>query len=705
MPIGAEAQKTGGVHFRVWAPRRKLVEVILGGRLDDYVLPDARPGADGSSDKIKEADKSEGTAIWKEGTRPKKAYRLEREGSSGYFSGFIDEASTKTLYRFRLDGDDLLVFPDSASRYQPFGPHGPSLVVDPKGFAWSDSGWRGVNGLMGQVIYEMHIGTFTRDGAWASARERLDELKDLGITVLEVMPVSEFGGEFGWGYDGVDLYAPYHHYGSPDDFRGFVDYAHSIGLGVILDVVYNHLGPDGCYLDQFDKDYFTDRYQCEWGKALNFDGPGKEGSREFFVENAAYWIREFHLDGLRLDATQQIFDSSSTHVIEELILGARKTAEAVGRKIVIVAENEPQRSYLARRSSEPEASSPRGDRQEGQPRRGCGVDGLWNDDFHHAAKIALTGHKEAYFSDYSGTPQELISAAKWGYLYQGQYYSWQKKRRGSPGLDLHPSAFISFIQNHDQIANSARGLRIHQLTTLGRYRAMTALFILMPGTPMFLQGQEFAASTPFLYFADHDPELAQAVRKGREEFLSQFETIASKEIRSSLAAPEERETFLACKLDHAEKLSAAHEQALRLHRDLLQLRRSERVIAQARRGSVDGAVLGPEALLLRFFSPEASPLSGSPTRGAQESDGGTSLEAFLEERLLVVNLGRDLDLSHSPEPLLAPSEGAQGWEMIWSSEDPTYGGLGSFSPESPAGWKLLGHWAGLLRPRRPDSDR
>ena len=323
----------------------------------------------------------------------------------------------------------------------------------------------------------MHIGTFTPEGTWEAALRELPGLAELGITLLEVMPVADFSGEFGWGYDGVNQFAPTRLYGQPDDFRRFVDRAHALGMGVLLDVVYNHFGPDGNYLQQFAEEYFTDRYANEWGEAINFDWPGSASVREFFLTNAVCWIEEYHLDGLRLDATQQIFDAGQSHILAEL--GQRVRSAAGKRSVYLVAENEPQETRLVRPLEQ----------------GGHGLDSLWNDDFHHSALVALKGHSEAYYSDYLGRPQEFISAAKWGYLYQGQRYSWQKKRRGAPGLDLAPANFVTFLENHDQVANSGRGLRVRQLTSPGRYRAMTALLLLGPGTPMLFQGQEFGSAS------------------------------------------------------------------------------------------------------------------------------------------------------------------------------------------------------------------
>jgi maltooligosyltrehalose trehalohydrolase len=620
LPVGAEPQPSGGAHFRVWAPSRKTVEVML-----------ERSGAGG-------------------GAVP---YELDREGN-GYFSGIILDAAPDTLYRYRLDRKNS--YPDPASRFQPNGPHGPSQIIDPGEFGWTDGNWRGIQ-LAGQIVYEMHIGTFTREGTWNAATLELEKLAQLGVTALEIMPVADFGGTFGWGYDGVDLYAPTRLYGMPDDFRRFVDCAHKIGLAVLLDVVYNHFGPDGAYFKDFSDDYFTDRYENEWGMAINFDGKNSAPVREFITANAAYWIAEFHIDGLRLDATQQILDSTSPHVLSEITQSARRAAP--GRAIIIVAENEPQHVKLVRPIEE----------------GGYGMDGLWNDDFHHSALVAVTGRNEAYYTDYHGTPQELVSALKWGYLYQGQRYSWQKQRRGTPAFGVSPAAFITYIQNHDQVANSGWGLRLHQLTSPGRCRAITALLLLARATPMLFQGEEFASSSPFLFFADHRPELAKAVRKGRAEFLTQFRTLAAPEMQRLVPDPADRATFERCKLDLNER--EAHAEAYALHCDLLRLRREDSVFRK--QGSFDGAVLGSEAFLLRFFDAENG------------------------DRLLLVNLGLDLHLCIAPEPLLAPPE-RKRWDILWSSESPKYGGAGTAAVETEDGWRIPGHAAVVLIPETEKSN-
>jgi maltooligosyltrehalose trehalohydrolase len=572
---------------------------------------------------------------------------LAPEGD-GYFSALVPAAGAGTLYRYRL-GASTSCFPDPASRAQPFGPHGPSQVVDPNAFVWTDQNWGGVS-LEGQVLYELHVGTFTPEGTWRAAMNHFQSLVEIGITTIEMMPVAEFSGRFGWGYDGVDLFAPTHLYGTPDDLRRFVDRAHGLGLGVILDAVYNHLGPDGNYLGQFSRSYFTTRYKNEWGDAINFDDRAA-AVREFVSANAGYWIDEFHFDGLRLDATQQIFDESQPHVLAEVAARARSTAGR--RSVIIVAENERQDVRVLR----PPKDS------------GFGLDAMWNDDFHHATKVALTGRREAYYTDYFGTPQEFISCAKHGFLYQGQIYSWQRGRRGTLTTGFSPDRFVIFIDNHDQVANAPSGLgaRVHQQTSPSLYRAVTAMWLLLPGTPMFFQGQEFAASSPFMYFADHDGDLGAAVQAGRAQFMSQFRSAAARPLVEELPDPREWSTFTRCKIDHAER--GQHGQTVALHRDLLRLRRE--LMSATPGGAMDGAVISDRAFALRWF-------------------GGADC-------LLLVNLGTDLLLTSVPEPLLASPTPA-GWAILWSSEDAAYGGAGTAPIETDEGWRIPGQAAVLLGP-------
>ncbi len=612
LPIGAEVQPVGGVHFRVWAPKRRKVAVALAGTADDAELK-AEP--------------------------------------DGYFSGFIAEAGAGARYGFRLDEGER-VYPDPASRWQPEGPHELSAVVDPAAFSWRDADWSGPT-RKGQVTYELHVGTFTQEGTFSAATRELPYLAELGVTLVEVMPVAEFSGKFGWGYDGVDLFAPTRLYGTPDDFRRFVDEAHRLKVGVILDVVHNHFGPTGNYLAQFSDHYTSKKHHTDWGDAINFDADDCGPVREFFLANAGSWIDEFHIDGLRLDAVHSIVDDSSDHILAAIARRVRHTAGK--RRTLVIVENEFQDARLLRSTEQ----------------GGYDLDAAWNDDFHHSARVAMTGHSEYYYADYHGTPQELISATKWGFLYQGQWNRRQKRRRGTPAFGLNAEQFVNFLQNHDQVGNSAQGQRSHQLTSPGRCRAMTALLLLGPGTPLLFQGQEFNASAPFLYFADHDVELGQLVRHGRQESLRQFRSLAGPDVEGYFVDPCDEQTFVRCKLNFAER--ERHTHAMALHRDLLRLRREDAVFSTQRGDRMFGAVLGTEALALRFFGESG------------------------DDRLLIVNMGRDLSLEIMTEPLLVPPTGSD-WTLLWASEDPRYGGSGAGVLDTQQ-WYFPGHAAVALKPQ------
>jgi maltooligosyltrehalose trehalohydrolase len=421
---------------------------------------------------------------------------------------------------------------------------------------------------------------------------------------------------------------------------------------VILDVVYNHLGPSGCYIAAFNPHAFSHRHATEWGDALDLDGPRAAALRDLFVRNAAYWVGEFHLDGLRLDATQSIFDDSPTHVIAEITAAAR--AAAAPRSIIMVGENEPQYT----RALAPPAQG------------GWGLDALWNDDFHHSARVALTQRRTAYYHDYRGHAQEFVSAAKRGFLFQGQYYAWQKQPRGGPVTDEPAQAFVTFLENHDQSANAFGGPRLARIAAPAKVRALTALLLLAPQTPLLFMGQEWGSTRPFQFFADHEPELAAKVHEGRRDFMAQFENAATPAARDAIPDPAAATTFESSRLDWSERERHAH--VVALHADLLALRRGDPVIARQSRQALDGAVLSGHAFVLRWFDP-------------QEGD-----------RLLAVNLGVDVDFTRAPEPLLAPPPGRR-WSLVWSSDAPRYGGEGAVSPLRDAGWLLAGNSAALLR--------
>jgi maltooligosyltrehalose trehalohydrolase len=608
-PIGAELIGLDQAHFRVWAPKAQRVDLVL----------------EASAAKT-----------------PKQTFHALEAERGGYFSGSANTGAG-ARYWFRVNNN---FYPDPASRFQPDGPHGPSCIVDPAQFRWTDSQWPGpaAAGLKGQIIYEMHVGTFTKEGTWRAASQQLEELAGIGITVIEMMPVADFPGKFGWGYDGVDLFAPSHLYGTPDDLRAFIDRAHSLGLGVILDVVYNHFGPDGNYLGIFSDDYLIRGNENEWGDAVNFDGPNSGPVREFFVTNGRHWIEEFHFDGFRFDALHAIRDRSSEYIIGAVGRAARKAAGA--RSIILTAENDRQEARMV------------------QPRRegGDDLDGMWNDDFHHSAVVALTGRKEAYYEDYRGAPQEFISAAKYGFLYQGQALSWRKALRGSSTFGIPPEAFVCFIENHDQIANTGPGQRVRFQTSPARYRAMTALLLLGPWTALLFQGEEFGASSPFMFFADvGDASVRDAIRKGRAEWLAPFLSLSEEEARKTLPAPDDPEVFARCKLDFSER--EKNRQLYDLHIDLLKLRREDSRFRQQISGHIDGAVLGTTSFVLRYFSKED------------------------DDRLLLVNFGERQVLHPASEPLLAPPTGYR-WETLWTSASPRYGGPGTAIAVTKDQWSL-----------------
>jgi maltooligosyltrehalose trehalohydrolase len=580
----------GAVHFRVWAPGQREVSLLIE-------------------------------------TASPRELAMTSDGD-GFFSLHVDGARAGTRYRYRL-GDGHL-YADPASRFQPEGPFGPSQVIDPADWQWTDQRWPGIPEPHTQVIYELHVGTFTPEGTYAAAANALPYLRDVGITTLEMMPVNGFPGTRGWGYDGVNLFAPYHPYGTPAELRAFIDRAHAVGLAVILDVVYNHFGPAGNSLYQFAPELKSEQ-RNEWGDMLDFS---RRGVRDFFIANASYWIEEFHFDGLRIDATQAIVDDGECHILREITDAAR--AAAATRRVFIVGENEPQDVHLV------------APREQG----GCGLDALWNDDFHHTTRVALTGCTDGYFHDYAGTPQELVSALERGFLYQGQLYAWQRNTRGTPTQGLPPGRFVHFLENHDQVANLGFGDRLSAQTDPASLRAMTALLLLGPQIPMLFQGQEAATRTPFRFFCDHDERLNELVRQGRAEFLSQFARLATPDVQPRLPDPSATSTFAACVLDPAERDLDAP--MVQLHRDLIRLRRSVPCFTDQSPGTMRGAVLGTDALCLRWCHPDG-------------------------DRLLLVNLGKTIRRDVIPEPLLAPPL-SSGWRVEWSSEHPAYGGRGTPEP-------------------------
>ena len=490
----------------------------------------------------------------------------------GLWSLTVPDAGAGTLYGYLLDGDGP--FPDPCSRAQPDGVHGLSAVVD-AAFAWSDEDWTGLT-MDGLVLYELHVGAFTPDGTFDAAIDKLDYLVQLGVSAIEIMPVADFPGARNWGYDGVALYAASRAYGGVDGMRRLVDAAHARSLGVVLDVVYNHLGPDGNYLRLFSPEYFTDRHQTPWGEALNYDGPGSRAVREYVLQNAAWWVRDCHIDGLRLDATHAIADTSTPHLLAEI--GTRARAAGRGRGVVVIAEDERNEVQLIRPVSA----------------GGDGLDGVWADDFHHAMHTALTGEHEGYYAGYDGSPGAIAMAVREGFIYQGQPSPRTGEPRGTRVTDEPAEAFVFCLQNHDQVGNRALGERLNALAPPDAVRAAAALLLFAPETPLLFMGQEFAASSPFLYFTDHNPELGKLVTEGRRNEFSAFRQFQDAALRQGIPDPQAKATFLRSKLDWRE--AETHAGMLGLYRALLALRRHDPVLLRSDRRQTEAAACGPHAV-------------------------------------------------------------------------------------------------------------
>jgi maltooligosyltrehalose trehalohydrolase len=493
----------------------------------------------------------------------------------GYHEGLVSGAGAGDRYRYLVDGAGP--FPDPASRWQPDGIHGPSMVVDPGAYRWTDVGFPGLS-LGGLTVYELHVGTFSEEGTFAGAAARLGRLADLGVGAVELMPVADFPGGRNWGYDGVALFAPARCYGTPDDLRRLVDEAHRLGLGVILDVVYNHLGPDGSTLAAFSPLYFTSRHETPWGVALDFDGEGSEAVRDFVAQNAVAWIRDYHLDGLRLDATHAIRDDSPRHVLSEI---AERVRCEAGRPALLVAEDDRNLARLVRPPAE----------------GGYGLDGVWADDFHHQVRVRLAGDRDGYFADYDGSAEALARTLRSGWLYTGQRSSFRGGSRGTDPAGIPLERFVVCVQNHDQVGNRAFGNRLHHAVSPEAFRAAVALLLLAPETPLLFMGQEWAASTPFLYFTDHEPALGRLVAEGRRRELGSFRAFADPESRGRIPDPQAAATFEASRLRWEERDREPHASVLRLHRALLALRRAEIV---PRRARFRAAAAGERGLLLDY---------------------------------------------------------------------------------------------------------
>ena len=503
---------SNGTTFRVWAPDHERVDVVVEG------VP-----------------------------------RSLTRDPQGYWTGTVADIGPGTLYQYRIDGDESRTFPDPASRYQPYGVHGPSQVIDPQAFAWTDAAWRPLT-LDETVFYELHVGTFTPGGTFRAAIERLDDLRALGVSTIELMPVADFPGDRNWGYDGVALYAPARCYGSPDDLRALIDAAHARGLAVCLDVVYNHLGPDGAYATVFSAHYFTDRHSSPWGRGVNLDGPQCEHVRAFFIENALHWIGEYHVDALRLDATHALHDESSRHFLAELASAVHAHAP---RPVLLIAEDSRNLVTLV------------------QPldRGGYGLDAVWADDFHHQARTHTAHDAESYYRDYTGCTEDLATTIEQGWFFTGQRSLHLGGLRGVDPSSASPQQFVICIQNHDQVGNRADGARLNHEIDPAAYRALSVLLLLCPETPLLFMGQEWAASTPFLFFTDHHEELGRQVTAGRREEFSAFAAFRDPMTRGHIPDPQEARTFERSRLCWNESGQSPHLEVRRLYQRLLALRR------------------------------------------------------------------------------------------------------------------------------------
>lgn len=526
------------VRFRVWAPLASSVAAVVEGQPSPIPL---EPSAD------------------------------------GFFSGLCAGVEAGDRYRYRVDGRGP--FPDPASRYQPLGVHGPSEVIDPSRFAWTDGGWRGVR-PEDLVIYELHVGTFTPEGTYAAAASRLRDVADLGVTAIELMPLADFPGRRGWGYDGVDLFAPARCYGHPDDLRRLVDEAHRLGLAVLVDVVYNHFGPDGNYLGQFSRFYFSATHVSPWGSAVNLDGPGSAPVRAFLVENARHWIHEYHVDGLRLDATHHLVDESPRYFLAELSGALR--ASAPGRALHLIAEDPRNLAVMFQPAEE----------------QGWGLDGVWSDDFHHELRRFLVRDHEGVFRDFRGSLTDLATTLSRGWLFCGAYSIHRGYHRGTDPAGIAPRRFIFNIQNHDRIGNRALGERLNHQVDLAVYRAATAVLLGAAATPLLFMGQEWAASTPFLFFTDHEESLGHKVREGRRREFRHYAAFADDAAHERIPDPQAEATFRACQLEWSERDREPHASTLRLYRALLALRRTEPALRSNECGRFRARAIGEESLLL-----------------------------------------------------------------------------------------------------------
>jgi maltooligosyltrehalose trehalohydrolase len=577
-----------GVRFRVWAPKAFSVSLrVIGESGDDLPMS---------------------------------------QEAKGYYSAFWVNGKAGARYYYVLNG--VQARPDPASRFQPGGVHDPSEVVDPGEFKWEDQDWKGVP-LEEMIVYEIHTGAFTQEGTFEAVIPLLDYVKyELGVTAIELMPVAQFPGKRNWGYDGVYLYAPQNSYGGPSGLKSLVNACHRIGLAVILDVVYNHLGPEGNYLGDYGP-YFTDRYKTPWGAAVNFDGPESDEVRQFVIDNALYWVTEYHMDSLRIDAIHGIFDFSAQHILFDIREAVHRQADKLGRHIVVIAESDLNDVRVINPPS----------------KGGYGLDAQWNDDFHHCLHTLLTRERSGYYQDF-GEIHQLVKAMKEGFVYSGQYSSYRKRRHGSSSRHLPPQKFVIFSQNHDQIGNRAKGDRLSTIVSFEALKVAAGIVLLVPNIPLLFMGEEYGEEAPFQYFVSHsDPELIEAVRKGRKEEFSGFQW------EGEIPDPQDEMTYLRSKINLDLRFDGKHKTLMEFYKMLIKLR-----------GEIPALFyLGKKGIRIEGLEKEKAIV----IRREYEEDRVIGLFNFNDKPIkiqTVIEKGR--------------------WQKIIGSASEEWGGLGTLVPES-----------------------
>jgi maltooligosyltrehalose trehalohydrolase len=577
----------GGVRFRVWAPSARHLTLVVhdGAAAGEYSVP---------------------------------------KDDEDVFDLIVDRAAAGDRYRYRINGGDRR--PDPASRFQPEGVHGASEIVDPSAFQWTDARWGG-RPAADRILYELHIGTFSPEGTFAGATSRLEAIRDVRVTVIEIMPVADFAGARNWGYDGVCLYAPSRAYGRPDDLRRLVDRAHQLGIAVLFDVVYNHLGPEGAYLPSFNEEYFTDRHVTPWGRGVNLDGPGSDMVRRFIVDNACHWVREYHVDGLRLDATHALIEEDQGAIVREIV---SQTRGATARPVFIHAEDHRNLAPMV----------------EDSALGGWGVEGVWADDFHHVVRVLLARDAHGYYADFRGTVDELARTIQQGWLFTGQPARRSGKPRGSDASRVPMYRFVVCLQNHDQVGNRALGDRLHERVPPEAWRAASALLLTVPMTPLLFMGQEWAASTPFQYFTDFEAALGAQVTEGRRREFAAFPEFSDDQAHS-IPDPQARSTFESSRLRWDERGEPAHRAVLELYRALIALRLDHPSALGASNGVAGDAVaLDDETIAVR------------------RADGGDVFWVIVRFRSAGV-----VDLSAATE---VRGEASAEWTVVLTTEDPLF---------------------------------